>query len=134
PGAPMTSASTTQAAGAGSAPVSPVGHATVTPPASSMSLPARALGVLFSPRATYADVASRPRWFGMFTLVLVFGIAATWIFLSTSVGQQASLDNQIRQMESFGRPVTDAQYARMEQMAPYSKYFAAGFQLVFTPV
>src|SRR5262249_32207343 len=51
-----------------------------------------------------------------------------------SVGQQASLDNQIRQMQSFGRPITDAQYARMEQMAPYAKYFAAGFQLVLTPV
>jgi hypothetical protein len=37
-------------------------------------------------------------------------------------------------MESFGRQVSDAQYERMEQMAPYSRYFAAGFQLVLTPI
>ena len=37
-------------------------------------------------------------------------------------------------MESFGRTVNDAQYAQMERMAPYARYFAAGFQLVFTPI
>ena len=98
------------------------------------SLPARIAGVIFSPRAAYADVAARPRIFGALAFVLAVIVTATFAFLSTEVGQQASLDNQVRQMESFGQTVNDAQYARMESMAPYARYFAAGFQLIFTPI
>jgi hypothetical protein len=100
----------------------------------STSLPWRIVGVIFSPRAAYADVAARPRVFGALAIVLAVIITATFAFLSTDVGQQAFLDNQVRQMESFGRTVDDAQYAQMERSAPYSRYFAAGFQLVFTPI
>ena len=129
----MTTASTTTASGGARAV-----HTEATPgvnlPAPPRSLPARVLGVIVSPRATYADVAARPRWLGMFAFVLLVGMAATYGFLSTEVGQQAALDNQIRQMEAFGRQISDARYQRMEQMAPYSKYFGAGFQLVVTPL
>lgn len=98
------------------------------------SLAARAFGVLLSPRATYQDVAARPRWAGALGLVLLVVIAATLVFFSTEVGRQALLDQQIRSMESFGRPVSDAQYARLQQMAPYSSYFGAAGQLVFLPL
>jgi len=91
-------------------------------------------GVILSPRAAYADVAARPRVLGALAVVLAVIMTATFAFLSTDVGQQASLDNQVRQMESFGRTVGDAQYAQMERMAPYARYFAAGFQLIFTPL
>ena len=101
---------------------------------SSKNVLARFVGVFFAPRATYADVAARPRVLGMLAVVLAIIVSATFLFLSTEVGQQASLDNQVRQMESFGRTVTDQQYAQMERMAPYSRYFAAGFQLTLTPV
>jgi hypothetical protein len=100
----------------------------------SRSLPARIAGVIFSPRATYAEIAARPRIFGALAFVLAVIVIATFAFLSTEVGQQASLDNQVRQMESFGRTVNDAQYAQMERMAPYSRYFAAAVQLVVTPI
>jgi len=90
--------------------------------------------VILSPRAAYADVAARPRVLGALAVVLAVIMIATFAFLSTDVGQQASLDNQVRQMESFGRTVGDAQYAQMERMAPYARYFAAGFQLIFTPL
>jgi hypothetical protein len=98
------------------------------------SLPARLAGVIFSPRATYADVAARPRVVGMLAVVLAIIVSATFVFLSTEVGQQASVDNQVRQLEAFGRTVTDVQYAQMERMAPLARYFAAGFQLLFTPI
>jgi len=100
----------------------------------SKSLPARIVGVLLAPRATYADIAARPRVVGALAFVLAVIVTATFVFLSTEVGQQASLDNQVRQMESFGRTVSDAQYQQMERMAPYARYFAAGFQLVLTPI
>ena len=100
----------------------------------SLSLPARMAGVIFSPRAAYAAVAARPRVLGALAVVLTVIVAATFLFLSTDVGQQASLDDNVRRMEAFGRTVSDAQYAQMEQMAPYSRYFAAVFQLILMPV
>jgi hypothetical protein len=98
------------------------------------SLPARLFGVLVSPRAAYADVVARPRWLGALAVVVLISAAAVYTFMSTEVGQQAALDMQMRQMESFGRTMTDAQYARMEQMACYSKYFGAAGQLVSLPL
>ena len=99
------------------------------------SLPARAIGVLTSPRATYAGVAARPRWFGALALVIVVSMACSTAFLSTDIGKDALLDQQTRQAESFsGHPMTDAQYAQMQKVLPYSPYFAAGSQLVALPL
>jgi hypothetical protein len=100
----------------------------------SKSLPARIVGVLLAPRATYADIAARPRVAGALLFVVLVSIAATFTFLSTDVGQQAALDQQVRQMESFGRTLNDTQYQRMELMLPYARYFGAASQLVFLPV
>ena len=99
-----------------------------------MSLPARMAGVIFSPRAAYAAVAARPRVLGALAVVITVIVAATFVFLSTDVGQQASLDDNVRRMEAFGRTVSDEQYAQMERMAPYSRYFAAVFQLILMPI
>ena len=55
-------------------------------------------------------------------------------FLSTTVGQEALLDQQVRQAESFGRPVNDAAYQRLQQFVPYAGYFIACLQLITQPV
>jgi hypothetical protein len=83
----------------------------------SKSLPLRAIGVLTSPRATYADVAARPRWFGILALVIVIGSIAIYTFMSTDIGKQATLDQQVRVMESFGAKMTDAMYQRLQEGA-----------------
>jgi hypothetical protein len=103
-------------------------------PAAPKGLAARIIGVLTSPRATYADVAARPRWLGALAVVLLIGVAGTFLFLSTDIGRQAALDQQVRQMEAFGRAPTDAQYQRLEQMAAFARYLGAVSQLVFVPV
>jgi hypothetical protein len=100
----------------------------------SRSLPARIAGVLFSPRATYADVAVRPRALGVLMFVVLVGTLAVFLFLSTDVGKDAFIDQQVQQRESFGRPVTDAQYEQLERIAPYAPYFGAVFQLVSLPL
>ena len=43
-------------------------------------LPWRLLGVLTSPRATFADVAVRPHWAGVFAVVLLVAAAGAFIF------------------------------------------------------
>ncbi len=105
-----------------------------TPAAPSKSLLARLIGVLMSPRSTYADVVARPRILGALAIVILISSTAVYTFMSTDVGQQAGIDMQVRQMESFGRTMSDAQYQRLEQMAGYSKYFAAAAQLVTLPI
>ena len=94
----------------------------------------RILGILLSPRAAYADVARRPGIVGALGLVLLIIVTATFAFTSTEVGKQALLDQQVRQMESFGRTVTDQQYERLEQMARFAPYFTASLQVVSLPL
>jgi hypothetical protein len=112
--------------------------ATVAPaplsPARSRGLIGRVLGVLTSPRATYADVAARPRWLGALAFVLFMNIGASLVFFSTPVGQQAALDQQLRTMESFGGRMSDARYEQMQRAAPYIGTLAAAGQLLSVPL
>ena len=95
----------------------------------------RVLGVIFSPRATYADVAAHPRVLGALAVVLVDRRRrADVAFLSTEVGKDALLDQQIRTMESFGLTVTDQMYARMERAWRRRRTPARSAPLVFFPL
>ena len=107
---------------------------TSIPAAPAKGLLARAVGVIFAPRATYAAIAAQPRVLGALLTVLVVVIGATGWFMSTSVGQNAYIDQALSSMEGFGRQVNDQQMAGIERMAPYAAYFTAAGQLVFVPL
>src|SRR5262245_16845147 len=107
---------------------------TAPPPLASKSLAARIVGVLVSPRATYADVAAHPRWLGVLLFIVVVGAGSLYTFLATDVGKNASFDQRIHMMESFGAKINDQTYARMEQTADQAKYFGAAGQAVTLPV
>ena len=105
------------------------------PPAPpSRGLFGRVIGILMSPRATYAEVAAHPRWLGALAFVVVMNIGASLVFFSTPVGQQAALDQQLRTMESFGRHITDAQYEQMQRAGAYIGTLAAAGQLISAPL
>ena len=97
-------------------------------------LAARVIGVLTSPRATYADVAAHPRWLGALIVVLATTIASSTWLLSTEVGQRAVIDQQLQTAEAFGRPIPDAQLEQLKRFVPYAAYFAAASQIVFVPL
>jgi hypothetical protein len=97
-------------------------------------LAARIVGVITSPRDTYAAVAADPRWLGVMAVVLLVGCAATFIFLSTEVGKQAMFDQQIRVMESFGVKISDTAYARMEAGLDRAPYTGALGQALTVPL
>src|SRR5688572_1149179 len=97
-------------------------------------LAARIVGVLTSPRATYADIAARPRWLGGMLVVMAATILPVMWLLQTEVGRRAGIDMQLQTLESFGRTVTDEQYQQMERMAPYAGYFTAASQIVAFPI
>jgi hypothetical protein len=98
--------------------------------ATAKSLPARFTGILFAPRATYADVAARPRWLGIFLTVYLITAAAATGLMSTEIGRNALLDQQIAQQESFGRKMTQEQIDRLEKISAYYVYGAPVIQLL----
>jgi hypothetical protein len=103
---------------------------TATPPpaAGSKSLGARILGVLFAPRATYADVAANPRWIGVFLAVFLVMSAVATVFVATEVGRTAVVDQQIAQSEAYGGTMDQARVDALERMSSNYVYLAAVFQ------
>jgi hypothetical protein len=80
-----------------------------------MSLPARFIGVLTSPRETFTSVVAAPRWIGMALLVILVTMGCQMWFQSTEVGRQATLDESVRRVESFGMKVSDQMYEGMRK-------------------
>jgi len=94
----------------------------------------RVIGVLLSPRETYAAVAARPKALGVLLLTIaIFAIGQGW-FVSTEVGKDIVMDQQVRAMESFGVTISDEMYAQMESRMSYAPYTTAGSMLVFLPL
>ena len=103
-----------------------VAHGTPAP----LSLASRFAGVLLSPRATYADVAARPRWGAMLAVILLLGSAASFAFFSTEAGQNALLDQQVASMESWGMTITDEMYSQMQQRMNVARFTGPLFQAI----
>jgi hypothetical protein len=99
-----------------------------------MGLAARVLNVFFAPREAYAAVAARPRAFGVMAVVLIVMIAAQVAFLSTDVGKNAALEQQLGAMRSFGLTITDQAVQQMERQMAYAPYTTAVSLLVFVPL
>ena len=90
---------------------------TTVPPAApkDMGLVARVIGIITAPRDTYAVVAAAPRWLGMAVLIiLIVGGCQMW-FQSTQIGKQATLDESVRRIESFGVKVSDEMYEQIRK-------------------
>ena len=98
------------------------------------SLAARVVGVIISPRDTYANVAAHPRWFGVLAVIVLIGATGVFALMSTDVGKAAAIDQQVRMMESFGMKLTDAQYARLEQGMNRAPYTGAIGQAITLPL
>ncbi len=98
------------------------------------SLPARFFGVLTSPGETFRSIAAHPKWFGMLAVTTLIVMFFTVLPMTTEEGKQATLDQQVSQMEAFGRSVDDAAYERMRQGMALTPYFTAAGILVFAPV
>jgi hypothetical protein len=95
---------------------------------------ARLGGVIFSPRATYTAVAARPRALGALVVTIALLACIQGAFLSTQVGKEALLNQQVRTMESFGVNISDQMYSQMEARLAYAPYTTAAGQAVFIPI
>jgi Yip1 domain len=95
---------------------------------------ARIIDVLLSPRSTYEAVAAKPRSLGVLLVVLLVSGIAQGLFLSSEVGQQTALDQQIRGMEAFGITVSDQMYDQMEQGIKQAAITGPIAQAIFWPI
>lgn len=82
-------------------------------------LVARMIGVLLSPRETFAAVALRPRWLGVMLVTLIMSSAGYYLILSSQDMQDAIIDQQVRAIEGRGNAVSDEQLANMERFIGY---------------
>lgn len=99
------------------------------------SLISRFIGVITSPRATFEAIVAAPRVGGALALVALIGALAIGGFLSTDVGKQAWIDQQVTATEAWtGQPMSDAAYAQQEKISQYAGYMGAAQMLVSIPI
>jgi hypothetical protein len=111
-----------------------------TPPITAASAPAsknllaRFIGVLTSPRDTFASVAASPKWFGMLALTAVIVAIFAALPLTTEAGRQTAIDQSVTQMQSFGMTVSDQMYEALEKGAGRMPYTTGISMLVGIPI
>jgi len=87
-----------------------------------------------APRATLTSAIAHPRSLDLAVLVIAISAVCSVGFLLTRVGQLAALDQQVRQLESFGAVVDDDLYASLRGLAPYRPALSAATIAIGWPV
>jgi hypothetical protein len=73
------------------------------------------LGVIFSPRETFAAVVARPRTLPMLVVVILLTVVPTGWFMGTAVGRQAMLDQADKSMKIFSMFLSEDQMAQQRE-------------------
>jgi hypothetical protein len=106
-----------------------VADTTTAQPASQPGLPARIVGVLTSPRTTFAAVAARPRWLGVMAITLAVTATCQYVILSSPDMQEALITQATRNPN-----MSDAQVAATEGFIPRLPAIFAGATFVLGPL
>ncbi len=99
-----------------------------------LSLPARLIGVLTSPGATFRSVVAHPAWFGVLAVQIVVTALAFVVFFSTDAGKAAYVDQAVSSIESFGGSVNADMYEGIQRQAEYARVIQPVSMLIFGPV
>lgn len=99
-----------------------------------MSLPARFIGIITAPKATFQAVVAHPKLLGMLAVTTLIMAMFSALPMMTEGGRQAALDVQVRQMESFGMQVNDQMYQQMQSRMGIAAYTTAGGVVVMAPI
>jgi hypothetical protein len=90
-----------------------------------LSLIQRFLGILTSPKATFENVVSWPRWGGMMVVTTLVTALTLFAFLSTEVGREIVMKQQVE----AGAPAAQAEMA-----VKFAPYIAPISMLLFIPL
>jgi len=85
----------------------------------------RFFGMLTSPKATYENVVSWPRWFGMLAVTVLITVIAVGAFMMSDVGRDIILKQQLE---------AGAPQAQAEMAANVGRYFPPIAILIFMPL
>jgi hypothetical protein len=99
-----------------------------------LSLPERLIGAVFSPKSTFEAVVAHPSWGAVVAVTALISALAWFAFLSTDVGQQAAIDQQFQQRESWGMQITPQDEAAINASGPFIRWMTAVSVLLFSPV
>ena len=110
--------------------VTPPSYLTPPPP----GLLTRLVGVIFSPRGTFPAVVARPAWLGALSVALLIIAVAQFTLLSTQVGKDLALEQNVSMMEAFGQTISDEQYDAMERGMENARFTGPILTLVVTPL
>jgi hypothetical protein len=99
-----------------------------------LSLPERLTGAIFSPKQTFESVSAHPVWVDVLAVSLVLSAVLWFAFLSTSIGQQAFVDQRYQQMEASGQAITPQIEQQMNTIAPIARWIVLGFTVVIGPL
>jgi hypothetical protein len=83
-----------------------------TPAVRDKGLFERIVGIIFSPRETFAAVVARPRTFPMLVVVILLVALPTGWFMTTAVGRQAALDQAEKGLKFFSSFIPEDQMAQ----------------------
>jgi hypothetical protein len=87
-----------------------------------------------SPRATLIEAIRHPKSLDLAILIVAISVVSSSGFLMTRVGQLAALDQQVRQLESFGAVVTDDTYETLRAVVPYRPIITAAVIIIGWPI
>jgi hypothetical protein len=87
------------------------------------------IGVLLSPRETFAAVAARPRWLGVMAITLVISAACQYIVFSSPAVQESMIEQATRNPN-----MSDQQIAATEQFIPILARVIPVATLILGPV
>ena len=103
-------------------------------PAVPLSLIARFIGVITSPKATFQNVVAAPRPAGILLVVaLVIGVASA-VPQFTESGRQMVVDAQLKAASGGGNDVPPEVAARIEGFSAYLPYITLVSSLIFLPL
>ncbi len=87
-----------------------------------------------SPKATLTEAVRHPRSLDLAVVIVAIAAVCSSGFVMTRVGQLAALDQQVRQLESFGVVITDERYEGLRAMVPYRPIVTAAVIIIGWPV
>ncbi len=111
----------------------PNGPAIPLRPATVPSLAARILGVIVRPRRTFERVATTPRWIGVMIATTLAAALAGTLFVETTVGRQALVDQWERTAIAFGLDVDDRRYAQFQDLSRNGSAYVIATAVVTGP-
>ena len=105
-----------------------------TSPPERLGLLGRAVGVVTSPRATFAHVVAEPRWLGVLAVSVVIVAALSAALVGTDFARQELIEQQRSSMEAFGVTVTAEMEEQLAQQLEIAPYMTLGSTLVGIPI